>query len=604
MVYPNEPKPSKSDHSKYVYFQPGGVLFVVTHSSAGLSPNDLGILIGWSNERAGAHGLNVFARPIEELVSFPAFPSPNPDAPKYPYEEPAPSWAKGPRIEDLEPHPPFTIILADVKDATDPAQYVDGNRLADFIIELDNSIRDPENSTVGPQLSDGTLEVVSPNWLSSPCSETGGGGGPGSRPVPFSSKTPPGRSEHKFRFATDKLDQDMENLLPPLERRGEGVVVAILDTAPCMHELVAAYERWQKVDPQPIPEEDYPGNPPGPHGLIETLLRPGGPLTVHYASYEELIRMRSVHLKDHNYNMTDHGLFVAGIIHSLAPAAEIHLYEVLNPEGVGDLKSIADGLSKVYKSFPGRRLVVNCSLVLNMPLLWQRMMDLPNGIKAKIIHNWQNHEDHADTIDRFRPELWDANSEIELARQARAIERICNLIYERESRVVAAAGNDWMPGKPRSERPQARYPAAFMSVAGVGALKRRRNKNDRYDPAEYSDQADRPNRSGIMTFGGEKGQKNGVLGVYLGAFPKRADDDDDDNDDQNAQAPQNECDWAWWAGTSFASPIITGLTAAVLSGDSALTTQQAIDKLYEAQVITTSPEGEDILDVTQGPLPS
>jgi hypothetical protein len=600
-------KPPRSDHDKYVYFRPGELIFVVTHPDVALNENDPTALADWSNKVATndserSFKLKVLPRKTDAVISFPAFPNPESGIPAGvpQYQEPSSpnNRYRPPRIENFERHSPFTIILADVKDSEDSNLYVDGDRLASFIVQLDKSIPLKESQTeLG--LTPGTvLEIVSPNWLSSPNSETGTGGGPGSRPAPFTGGKPPEKSQHEFRFATEKLATDMAKLLSPLEHeRGKGVIVAILDTAPGMHDLVAAYERWQKVDPQPNLPEAYPGNPPQPHGLIETLLKPGGPLTVHYASYEEHVRMRSVHLKDHNYNMTNHGLFVAGIIHSIAPAAEIHLYEVLNPEGVGDLKSLADGLSKVSNAFPGKQLVVNCSLVLNIPLLNHPIIDLPKELKARFVHEWDKHKDKHETLSRLTRDLWSEDGSLsEIARQARAIERICNSIYEGRSRVIAAAGNDWEPGSGRPKRPQARYPAAFDSVAGVGALKRRHRQDDLYDPAEYSDQSDRPTVAGIMTFGGEKGPEKGVLGIYLGTFPPP-----DENGSQ--PAPNNESDWAWWAGTSFATPIISGITAAVLSNHPGWTTEQAIKALYDVQAFSTSPEDEDVLDVTQGTPP-
>lgn len=594
-------KHPRSDHSKYVYFRPGELIFVVTHTSDNLDEKDHTALIEWSNGKASKHGLTVLPRLNENVLSFPAFPNPKLEIPAevpQDYEPPSQnSRYRPPRIENFERHNPFSIVLADVKDSQDFNLYVDGDRLASFIAQLDKTILSNE-SQAELELTPGTvLETALPNWLSSPNSETGTGGGPGSRPVPFASRKPPEKSQYEFRFATKRLAEEMEKRLPPLERRGEGVIVAILDTAPCRHDLVAAYERWQKVDPQPNIPESYLGNPPQKHGLIESLLKPGGPLTVHYASIEELLRMRSVHLKDHNYDMTNHGLFVAGIIHSIAPAAEIHLYEVLNPEGVGDLISLADGLSKISNSFPGKQVVINCSLVLNIPLLNHPIIDLSKDLKARFIHEWDKHKDKHETLDRLTKDLWSEEESLaEIARQVRTIERVCNSIYEGKSRVIAAAGNDWEPGQPRSERPQARYPAAFDSVAGVGALKKRRKQDDRYDPAEYSDQSDRPTVTGIMTFGGEKGPENGVLGIYLGAFPPP-------DENGNQPAAENECDWAWWAGTSFATPIISGITAALLTDHPTWTTEQAISELYRLQALITSPENEDILDVTQGPLP-
>src|SRR5258706_5938546 len=212
----------------------------------------------------------------------------------------------------------------------DPSGYVNEPTLSDLIKSLDAQRNHDDLLKNGIQ-----LDVVSPNWLASPSSEWGGGGGPGSQPVPYIGD--PETAPYKFQ-----LPKALKHLCSEDEaKRVEGVVVAILDTAPSMHELVWAFEKYHKVDPAKQRKH---------HPLIESLLRPDEPLHLppasandffrplhlHPASAEDLFRMRAVHLRDHNYNMTDHGLFVAGIIHTIAPAAEIHLYEVLNSEGVGD----------------------------------------------------------------------------------------------------------------------------------------------------------------------------------------------------------------------------------------------------------------------------
>ena len=51
------------------------------------------------------------------------------------------------------------------------------------------------------------------------------------------------------------------------------------------------------------------------------------------------------HLNQHEYPMPDHGLFVAGIIHSIAPKAQIHLIEGLNTYGVGTFETFANAIA-------------------------------------------------------------------------------------------------------------------------------------------------------------------------------------------------------------------------------------------------------------------
>jgi subtilase family serine protease len=54
----------------------------------------------------------------------------------------------------------------------------------------------------------------------------------------------------------------------------------------------------------------------------------------------------------------------------------------------------------------------------------------------------------------------------------------------------------------------------------------------------------------------------------------------------NNVRPRNNSHWAWWSGTSFATPIITGLTAAMLSTlNQPASTQDAIDRMYDLNVI-------------------
>jgi subtilisin family serine protease len=627
---PREPStqnnPPKEPHA---YFQPSELVFVISHANDEIPTeqeiNDLleskesGGIIGWSNQ--DQNKLNptwTISRLKERELHFPG----SSKLPKLPELD---ADLKGPDINYSSPRPepqkPFSIIPVDVRVSTrddkNPDGLVDIAELAGLVARFDTARKDLEKSLNGQWEKQGisqrsTVEVISPNWFASSAkTEYGDGGGPGSRPVPYTGAVD--TAPYEFQ-----LPQTKKQLWPEKERRGEGVKVAILDTAPCLQQLVEAYELYQKIRPERQQllrdERKY-------HPLIETLLKPGGPLHVHPASVEELFRLRALHLQDHDYTMTDHGLFIAGIINTIAPAAELHLYEVLNSQGTGDLESIARGLWTVvdeqYKvwekteNFP--HLVVNCSLMLDIPLdgdpvsrdnvrliadeplpiIGHRLTDMHDDLRNHMLA-------HPDFVER----------------SGSVIMRICDLLFFLRARVIAAAGNDWRPTDPG--RPEARYPAAFRSVQGVGALKKEQPQtavpgSQDYEIAPYSDLSDKPGRFGVATLGGEAGAGRGVLGIYLGEFPEPLPGEwSIFHRIVNWLAklfggrfvyPKNETHWAWWAGTSFATPILSGVIAAVLSGPNPHpSTEAAIVELYTARAIQEAgtPYKEDVLAVTQG----
>ena len=51
--------------------------------------------------------------------------------------------------------------------------------------------------------------------------------------------------------------------------------------------------------------------------------------------------------------MASHGLFVAGIIRSIAPQAKLRLIQVLNQDGGGSVESITQGLTVADRSGRG-----------------------------------------------------------------------------------------------------------------------------------------------------------------------------------------------------------------------------------------------------------
>ena len=384
--------------------------------------------------------------------------------------------------------------------------------------------------------------IVTPNWLVGGTGHPNASSGPGGRPVaPESLQAVSGVDPWQF-------------VLPPAltgtppEQRGAGVEVFILDTAPTQRQLDAAYQRWHATNP-----------------LLARLLASGGPLRLHTIDTVEQHLEIDVDyfIPDHEYKMADHGLFVAGIIHTIAPKATLHLVRVLNDYGLGSYESVLRGLQFVHQSAHGSKVLINASLCFDL---------------AQPDATWLKH------WSQFDP-FWAGWDPEEIKRMAQPLDRTCQMLHRRGHQIVAAAGND-REGLD-DVFPPARFPAACPNVLGVGALRRDNT------PASYSNVSDLPRGDGLVTFGGHSeattettDPTDGILGVYIGTYP---------NDGENTTG------FARWAGTSFATPVITGAMA-VLVADG-YTMDDAIQKLRNIDPGTENqtPLGE-VFPVKQGEL--
>ena len=214
------------------------------------------------------------------------------------------------------------------------------------------------------------LKTLTPNWRASSTKLHGSTGGPGARPRPAD---PVGVEYHgrcdvsipgaPWHFKLLALSQN--------EASVAAVEVAILDTAPPLVSRNAAYTRWREQ-----------------HPLICSLLRPNGNLRVsHFAEYLENfdtnLQFQSLRvdygIDSHEYTMFDHGLFATGIIHTIVPHARLHLVEVLNHFGVGTLETLSFGLMRALteRQSGDIPLVINCSLILDVPLEGHPAPDFP-----------------------------------------------------------------------------------------------------------------------------------------------------------------------------------------------------------------------------------
>ena len=524
---------------RIVNFMPGEIVIAVRHAGGNLSPFD--IVQGLVTETA--------PEPLREDEELQA------------------ALRRLSRVATLSPSLSLVIIRLSGDDAED-----------DRILARINHI----NAQLVPHDGPGVVGLTA-NWLTSGCSTNGMGGGgvggPGGQPVAPAS-LPKGK-EGYFQLPKGIVSTG----------GGKGAHVAVIDTLPSEMDLRHALATWRS------------------NKLLSDVLG-NDRFQTHSAGGMHLLQTVGYSLLSHPYAMPDHGLFVSGIIRAIAPQAEIHLIEALNPFGVGSFESFANAFLLVHKlasgavvergervqssvvvsldntalhrDFPANKpvfpldgvtvpYVVNCSFMFNAPTI------IPGGPQRSTQH----------------PSATEAAGQV--------IERIWSVLDPLFPKgtvnrlfMFAAAGNDGVSeGLKTGHFRPARYPAAFTTVTGVGAL-------DRDDtPAVYTDLSDLPPSVGFATFGGNviddgspgpgerylTDSKKGMLGIY--SCPRYPD------------GTPNVTGWARWAGTSFATPILSGVTALRLSAPQN-TTGVAPDPLGNIQTVSTaiSPIGP-IFDATQ-----
>jgi chaperonin cofactor prefoldin len=280
------------------------------------------------------------------------------------------------------------------------------------------------------------------------------------------------------------------------------------------------------------------------------------PDTLKEDALDQLVTGRDLNGKLYGFHMPDHGLFVTGIIRDLANEADIEFVRVLNDFGVGSVSVIIQVLEDIlYRMMPinpktgekgdlyKKPVQINLSLVLSPPeedllRLWfgmdssQKMGDMPNS-----------------------------NYDSEPLRLY--LHMVIQCLSAWGAVFAASAGNDsnWpdMPG-----RMGPRYPGAFSEVISVGAVDKDQNA------AKYSNYPQLPgHHNGIATYGGivpkqadiDNDNVDAMRGVYSNVlFPEPV----AKNPPQQDFNPQDPNAWAYWSGTSFATPVVSAVAARVL----------------------------------------
>jgi hypothetical protein len=404
------------------------------------------------------------------------------------------------------------------------------------------------------RLGDWQITGAAPHWLVA--AANGGdpaddpGPGPAGTPLPATPDEVPHPEEAPTRGSTE-------------EPRVAPVVVVVLDTCPPLDTLEAAATGRLKDN-----------------WLLQRVL---GTASIDKYTLVEPADLAEVERKSIAQTpwlgarpaMTDHGLFITGIIRRLNPDVELHLVRVLSERGLSDNETLTRALLRLpglFPRHPGQRLVVNLSLMSAQPQRQEleQQMDPDRYRKAGTA---SPHVDVGQAADL------DATCSADVACTINSLVETYGVL------VVAAAGNDY-DNKVRAEgepRPEPRLPARFDNVFGVAAI------NGEGKATRYSNRGDMPViGNGVAAWGGDTvarkatdaqkehaDQKPGgvsehdaVVGLYTAeTLPPGPD---------QAGESQNTTGWVKWAGTSFATPVISALAAKVWANNPSLSPLEVI----------------------------
>jgi Subtilase family len=369
------------------------------------------------------------------------------------------------------------------------------------------------------------LHIVSamPNWLVTAAPVFYEEGGPAAPPRPAPRLDLPTSGNPPIGWHVSFVDPMLQ-----FDPNGaEDVLIAVLDTAHHPDRLLSAATRPELKRNWLLQR------------LAANLRSDNGSFEIEYDRYPVTSDVRTgqdAYGESRYYSMPDHGIFVSGLLRDVVPHARIRLIRVLDDFGGSDLYNFFAALTDLEQELVSgaiRRLVINLSLLV-----------MPDSRLVPYI--W------------FKNRKWETTQLAGVTRILMHIEEGLRLLFEslyaHGTLIIAAAGNDSTQsnrqGKPR--RPP-RTPARYESVLGVSSV------NSRFAPSRFANMANVPPfDTGVATFGGDgygvtdaMGLPDAVRGIYLSpTFPG---------------GEQNTSGWADWTGTSFATPIISGLGAHLLA---------------------------------------
>lgn len=407
------------------------------------------------------------------------------------------------------------------------------------------------------------IEAATPNWLATAASDDSGS--PAAPPKPA---RVPVDEPQKWTFlftSPENATPAQINLQGCVDSQrdadsGSNIVVALLDTCPDVtkedlatafptNELFLEVAGVAGVSGKPIEiEASSPARFTQVEGVVPSWL---GWLRTLFATGPE----ETPALIRRSYSIPSHGLFSAGIVKDIVPHAKIRLIGMLNNVGMSSLDVLADIIEGLPRSRArGENLIVNLSWTTST---------LPADM-----------DEDSHYLD--------------------ALQALIEWLGEKDVLVVAAAGNNALDPTAAGRRlignarPEPRFPAAFAldNVLSVAAT-----EITFTDAAKYSNRA---SAVGVATVGGD---------ALLNAMSKSEIETEPASADLDAingiylESPlaiteeQNRTGWVSWAGTSFATPIISAVAAALWATDNSLATpSDVIAKVRSFAEIDTRPE--------------
>ncbi len=424
--------------------------------------------------------------------------------------------------------------------ANDDHDHVDnGKGSSDPVARLVNFINQPDTQEYLKNKLNVSLVSASPTLLFGGSSFV-----PVGCPIPVSKDTRCSSSPGLWPITLPELPTELERTT------GDGVHVIILDTLPRQEDIKRTVEGAEEHNLLLL---DVANNVVMHHNLLPAQIDEPGPFQPKTGK----------DIKGRNgggFRMADHGLFIAGIVRDIAPDAHVECIRALNDFCAGESTAFVKALETVGNrmllvnpdddnrqgDLYQKQVVINLSCVIppDNVLCAQGITD-PSTVRAEI---YQPIKDLVDLGALF----------------------------------VASAGNEgdtrYQPANPTHVRPDALYPAqfAYKGVAGkpplgnsmipVGAV----DKHGK--PTTYSCY---PGNLGIATYGGDvpkhfKQDESGcyteaedidaLIGIYTSlSYPALLLEDC-----RPTYPVPNAHAWAYWSGTSFATPIITGVVARFL----------------------------------------